>query len=248
MAIYVYTGTPGEEWQPLIPGDYTLLRWPCDEGFHVPLEEERQAILDTGISSSNIKSKLYIPVAWYIWKNGWSWESWTKVYLHTSTISASVYTKTFYTDNSTWKTISEQQRAYGYWIRAFRNTPIIPDENWTETLSGIVWYNESLWLISVLVGTNQYVTLQDKNVWATEVCTNRSTITANNRWKYFQRWNNYGFTWDNISPTSETKVDPTWYWPSNPYSSNTFILCDVDSGSRCNPQNDNLRWYTDFNS
>lgn len=26
MAIYVYTDTPGEEEQPLIPGDYTLLR------------------------------------------------------------------------------------------------------------------------------------------------------------------------------------------------------------------------------
>lgn len=236
----LYLGWKYNEWQPLIPGDYTLLRWPCDEWFHVPLFEERQAIISASISSP--WEKLHIPKGWFRNGNSWTRTNDSEAYLWCTTPSAT-YSDYIYSYNSSTMTRATSERSYGYSIRPFRNTPIIPDETRTETVTNKVWYNSDLWLITVRSWTSQYVTLQDKNVWSTEVY--NGTLNDNNRWKYFQRWNNYGFTRGSTGDTSSVRVDASWYWPSNPYSSSTFIIYNGDWSST---RNDNLRWYTDFNS
>ena len=247
MAIYVYTNSPGEEWQPLIPGDYTLLRWPCDEGFHVPLIEERQAIMTSWLNTSQFKSYLHIPLAGFRDKDG-SWNNGNSyAYLRTSSPDGSL-SKRFRFDNAYSYSNSTDRRSFGFSIRWFRDTPIIPDSNRTETVTGKMWYISTLWLISILVWMNQYVTMQDKNVWATVVWNDWDAITNDNRWKYFQWWNNYGFTYWSTWDTSSTLVDASSYWPNNPYSSSTFITTSDIPYDRSNPRNDNLRWYTDFNS
>jgi hypothetical protein len=242
----IYLWSPYNEWQPLIPGDYTLLRWPCDEGFHVPLKEEWKAIIDTWLEATPLANKLHIPAD--LWKCDWTdaerRDSASNSYqaeLWTSSLqtggsplifvywTAGIYdTKKLYFTN-TWND--------AYRIRPFRNMPILPDNTRTETETWIIRYNQDLWLITVLVWTDQYVTLKDKDVGA---------IDSSSRWKYFQRWNNYWFTRGDTLTTSSTQIDASAYWPTNPYSSSTFITWR--SIFRDNPRNYNLRWYTDFNS
>lgn len=241
----IYLWSPYEEWTPIIPGDYTLLRWPCDEGFHVPLQEERQAIIDAGVTANQFKVNLHISFSGRRYHEDGTWGI-SGAYLWSSS-PYSDSARYLYIDNSSIIN-SRYSRALGLSIRAFRNTPIIPDENRTETVTWKVWYNSDLWLISILVWTNQYVTMQDKNVWATTVWNDWDTLTNDNRWKYFQRWNNYGFTWNSSGDTSTTLVDASGYWPNNPYSSSTFITQSRSPYDRSTTKNDNLRWYTDFNS
>lgn len=248
----IYLGSPYNEWTPIIPGDYTLLRWPCDEGFHVPLREEWQAVVGTEMTVSQFKTNLHVPIVWARNSSNWTWpESASYSYLRSLTINwLNVYITIINWNNTSWYPYmnSTNGRKSGFSLRAFRNTPIIPDGTWTETVTGKVWYNSDLWLISILVWTNQYITMQDKNVWATVVWNDWDTLTNNNRWKYFQRWNNYGFTYWSTWDTSSTQVDASNYWPSNPYSSSTFITPSNSQSDWSSVRNDNLRWYTDFNS
>lgn len=243
----IYLWSPYNEGQPLIPGDYTLLRWPCDEGFHVPLKEELQAIIDVGLTFSQAKVNLHIPIAGGRSAQDGSWINPHYGYLLSSSPNGDKICQLYL--NSSYMGITDTTvRSVGMTVRAFRDAPIIPDSSWTETLNWKVWYNSTLWLISILVWTNQYITMQDKNVWATVVYNDWDTLTNANRGKYFQRWNNYWFTYWSTWDTSSTRVDASGYWPNNPYSSSTFITTPSWTNDRSTVQNDNLRWYTDFNS
>lgn len=84
--------------------------------------------------------------------------------------------------------------------------------------------------------------MMDKNLWATTVYNNWDTLTEANMGYMYQWWNNYWFpsTWT-ISNTSSTHVDASAYWPTNPYSSDTFITWGSDWSS---VQNDDLWWDT----
>ena len=237
------------------PLNYSLLRWPCDEWFHVPLKEERESVLSVWFTKFTFREHLHAPFSWYIANSGNRvnpeeiWQYWTVSPNATSPNGNYVRSLDLckLDDFVDWWTYG--YRCYWYNIRAFKDAPVIPDETRTETLTWKVWYNSTLWLISVLVGTNQYVTMQDKNVWATEVYNyNESTLNNNNRWQYFQRWNNYGFNREGELTTSSTQVNTTGYWPNNQYRSYKFITNTTGSYNRSNPKNDNLRWYTDFNS
>lgn len=235
-----YLGSPYNEWTPLIPWDYTLLRWPCDEGFHVPLQEEWQAIVDLGISQTNIIEKLHLPIPWCI---NYNWTKTSGYAYYVCCGNTGVWTWVPYF--TTTSVVLNWNQAVGYNIRAFRNTPIIPDETRTETLTWKIRYNADLWLISILVWTNQYITMQDKNMWATTVFNRWDTTSEAKCGKFYQRWNDYWFPFTWPTNTSSTQVDASWYWPNNHYSSDTFITW---SYNRSSVQNDNLRWYTDFNS
>jgi hypothetical protein len=74
------------------------------------------------------------------------------------------------------------------------------------------------------------------------VYNNWDTVTNNNGWNHYQRWNNYGFAWVEwpTPTTSSTKVDATWYWPWNYYSNSTFIIVTASPRDRSNVHNDNL--------
>jgi len=103
-----------------------------------------------------------------------------------------------------------------------------------------IYWNETEWLISLSSDGESWITIADKNLGATEVYNDWDTLSEANCWKYFQRWNNYGFPFTGAVTTSSTQVNAQNYWPWNYYSSSTFIIGSIDWSS---VQNDNLRWW-----
>ena len=111
------------------------------------------------------------------------------------------------------------------------------------------WIKYDSWTITVYSPDWSYgIVIQDRNVWATMTWGWKNAPIAS-YWNYYQRWNNYGFSSDPNATISITwtKVDTSWYWPNNPYSSSTFITWgewynnwESDWSSI---RNDNLRWW-----
>ena len=95
-------------------------------------------------------------------------------------------------------------------------------------------------LISLSSDGTNWLTIADKNLWATTVYNDGDTLSEANCGKYYQRWNNYGFprTWS--VTTSSTRVNASTYWPWNYYTWSTFIKWSADWSS---VQNDNLWWW-----
>ena len=109
---------------------------------------------------------------------------------------------------------------------------------WKE-LVGIYW-NSTYWLISV-VGSNDIITIADKNLWATTVYNDWDTLSQNNCWYYYQWGNNYWFSWSWPSSTTTAQQNANGYWPRNYYNNSTWV---ISSNDRSSVQNDNLRWNT----
>ena len=98
-----------------------------------------------------------------------------------------------------------------------------------------IYHNSDLWLISLSSDWTNWITIADKNLWATTVYNSWDTLSEANCGKYYQWGNNYWFprTWS-VS-TSSTKVNARTYWPNNYYSSSTFITSDTwDSSNNAN--------------
>lgn len=90
--------------------------------------------------------------------------------------------------------------------------------SWPTPIDWKIYRSESLWLISIK-NWNNWLTIADKNCWATEAY-DWGEITLANRWNFYQRWNNYWFS--SITPTTlNEQVDATNYGPY--YESDTFI-------------------------
>lgn len=66
-----------------------------------------------------------------------------------------------------------------YQVLAFKDEPVIPDNTWSD-LWDDVYYNASLWLYSVQVWEDEWITFKDKVEWAT---------TSWWKWNLYQRWN-----------------------------------------------------------
>ena len=238
--------------------DYSAMRGPCPEGYHVPMIEEWRGliwtlatVLSTGPDGVAMKTYLKMPLAGF--RNfPWWWEDsqgsignyWTS----TKRLWVNVWCIAFDASSTPVNLQNySSSRTYGYSVRWFKDSPIIPDNSWTILYDGSsiatwawVFHNAALWLISVSWDGTTWYTIQDKNLWATIVYNDWATLSEANCGKYYQRWNNYGFprTW--TMTMSSTKVDASWYWPSNYYSSDTFI---TGSGDWSSIRNDNLRWW-----
>jgi hypothetical protein len=101
-------------------------------------------------------------------------------------------------------------------------------------------------LISVSWDWTNWVTIADKNLWATAVYNSWDTLTANNCGGYFQWWNCYMFSFDWTEPTSRTTVDITGYWPWNYYYGDTFIVYYIwfaANSQAARTRAYNLRWW-----
>ena len=101
-----------------------------------------------------------------------------------------------------------------------------------------VYHNSDLWLISLSSDGSKWITIADKNLWATQVYNDGDTLSEANCGTYFQRWNNYGFprTWS--VTTSSSQVNAQNYWPWNYYSGSTFITQEYSWDS----SNNNNLW------
>ena len=116
---------------------------------------------------------------------------------------------------------------------------------WTWTWGAWIFRDSTNWLISLSSDWGTWITIADKNLWATVVYNTWDTLSIDNSWYYYQRWNNYWFnpfTW--WIQSSTTQVDTTWYWPWNFYESSTFI----DGiywwfNDWSNPSNPDLWWW-----
>lgn len=113
------------------------------------------------------------------------------------------------------------------------NKQHIPHNAW-------VYYNSTLWLISLSQDWVNWYTIADKNLWATTVWNSWDTLSQANCWKMYQFWNNYWFPYTWATTTSTTQVNAQNYWPGNYYSSSTFIKNSTDWDSSFNY---NRRWW-----
>ena len=239
-------------WVYLPYDDYSAMQWPCPSGFHVPLNSEWVAVKTIwtalwGWSSdwTNFGIALKLPFAGYRRNStaavrgqgstGQYWSSSIKGY----NSSSLYFFSTSLSDDV------ETTRASGNSVRCFRDSPKMPTSSrtklyWTSIEAGWIFWSSADWLISLSSDGNNWITIQDKNLWATQVWNSWDTLSEDNCGKYYQRWNNYWFprTWS--VTTSSTQVDASAYWPWNYYSSSTFI---TNSSKWDSTDNGNLWWW-----
>lgn len=97
-----------------------------------------------------------------------------------------------------------------------------------------IYHSKNLGLISLSGDWVNWITIADKNLWATIVYNNGDVLSEANCGKYFQRWNNYWFSQNWIITTSNIQVDASNYWPWNYYNSDIFIIGQKDWSSITN--------------
>lgn len=234
--------------------DYSAMQWPAPDGFHIPLQSEWQAVYNVwttlwgwGTDWTNFGIALKLPFAGvrsYSTSSitsrnsyGYYWSS-----LRSGTANAydlrlnSTILNPSYTDyKASWCS-----------VRSFKDTPVVPTSSWTKLYwtsieSWWIFWSSTEWLISLSSDWQTWITIADKNLWATTVWNSWDTLSEDNCWYYYQWWNNYWFpfTWT-LTDTSTTQVDASTYWPWNYYSSSTFIKY---AWSWDSTHNDNLRWW-----
>lgn len=136
-------------------------------------------------------------------------------------------------------------------IRPFYNEKISPNGSWQTlyqgTWSAWIYWQKDLWLITVSDWTD-YVTIADKNLWATKVYNSWDTLSEENCWKFYQWWNNHEFPFDytQINVTYDKVNVPINCWPGNWYNSSIFYWPN-GSTYQLSPFNTNLWWWVDWN-
>lgn len=226
------------------------MKWPCENGFHIPLNTERQAIAaaltSLGLSwGENFSKYLKIPLAG-VRSNAnsnvsWQWEMWLLI-----SASAQSNDNAYCVELSSLAVDAESYAPKATWfsLRAKKDTPVAPTRlrealyEW-DNFSGIYW-SEALGLISISADWINWITISDKNLWATEDWSEWDTLSEANCWWYFQRWNNHWFAWTWNVENTFTKTDASTYWPLNYYSWETFIKSTWDWSLT---PNSNLRWW-----
>lgn len=218
---------------PVIESD---MKGPCPSWFHIPLSNEWQSVINIwtalgGWSSdwTNFWIALKLPLAGYrrydsasTFKQGevggyrtpnifWGWFS-VIMDLKSTNISINTY----------------QTQTNWFSIRAFKNTPVTPDSSWTKLYgtsieSWWIFWDSTNWLISLSSNGSTWITMADKNLWATTVWNSWDALSEANCWGYFQWWNNYMFPFTWSVTTTNTLQDITGYGPWNYYSSNKFV-------------------------
>ena len=227
MSIYVWTGRI----------NYPAMRWPCPYGYHVPMGTELQSMKDImtalGIDTSNgicCKTYLKIPFSWHLYYNTGNRNNEGRGYLWGSTKDDPSPSRILISDTTflvntgaNWATSSAKP------IRPFKDDPVKPTSSWTTLYDGSsvatgagIFQNASSGLISLSSDGVNWITIADKNLWATTVYNDWDTFSEANCGKFFQRWNNYPFPFSGASTKSSTLVDASWYWPWNWYYNSTY--------------------------
>ena len=96
--------------------------------------------------------------------------------------------------------------------------------NWEIILTNNDWTNS--------------ITIMDKNLWASIVYNRWDELSESNCWKYYQWWNNYGFSFTGNVPTSNTRIE----WSLDTDNS-TFITVTQAPFDWCINGNLSNRWW-----
>lgn len=105
---------------------------------------------------------------------------------------------------------------------------------WTINKGAMEWiyHNSTLWLISIKTADHIWITISDKNLWATVLWNDGDVYNTNNVWNWYQWWNDYWFTWlSSWHPTYTTvqwniwatqysfsRATPYFNWTTCPYT------------------------------
>ena len=198
-------------------------QWPCPNWFHIGTKDEWQALVDAlttlwAYDVSNIQTYLKIPDAYYLARsNGNKETKYWKVRIWTSTMTANNVAWCWWIDENSKIIFQEDKPGNAFSIRPFKDNSVAPDSTWSLIITWIYW-SSTLWLISIQNG-NSWITISDKNLWATNVWDN---------WLFYQFWNN---TWYTYSASPYVTSKPTLsdnYWPGN-YYTGSFVR--VSSGN-----------------
>lgn len=173
--------------------DYSAMRGPCPEGFHIPSRNEWQSLITLLtnaqiIGSSSpwwsgsydvLKTALKLPMAGLrsnssssvdnIGSYGYYWSS-------TAYSAGNAYLLCF--NSSSLNPQNGRYRAYGSTIRPFYDTTINPMDgeilkdgweylDWNPMMGNVCAWNPTLKVISVVYNWNQVITIADRNLWAT---------------------------------------------------------------------------------
>lgn len=236
-------------WQPTY--DWSALQWPCPTWYHIPMASEWADIKTiwttlgwTANDWAGFWAAVKMPFAWdRAYASGNISNQWTSWKYRSVTADGTLVSSVMIGSGS-FSTTNGQQRARWFTIRAIKDEPVIPTISWTMTYwisiqDWWIFWSSADWLISLSADWETWITIADKNLWATTVWNNWDAESYANCWNYYQRWNNYGFDWSTVT-TSSTQVDASTYWPWNYYTWSTFIKWSSDWSS---VQNDNLWWW-----
>ena len=236
--------------------DYSAMQWPAPAWFYVPSKDEWVAlcwILTSTFwlaqNATTMGTYLKMPMAGFrryddadvsdVGSFGFYWSS---------TPSNANYAYNLGFDSSDIYPQNYIYRSYGFSVRCFKNSPVIPTSNWTKLYwtsieSWWIFWSSADWLISLSSDWITWITIADKNLWATTVWNSWDTLSETNCGKYYQWGNNYWFprTW--TVTTSSTRVNASTYWPWNYYSSSTFITVSSSPYRWDSTDNGNLRWW-----
>lgn len=253
-----YTAWEGIE---IIKNDYSAMKWPAPEGYHVPSIGEFRQIRDIldglWIDSSALdsaKTYLKLPQAWVLVDYGvlFRWgDSWFNYRTCTATINSNeqyadklgYYNSAINYDSASW-------RGTCYPIRAFKDDPVVPNAQWTVLYNGgaiatwaWIFHSSTLWLISLSSDWQNRLTIADKNLWATVAYNSWDALTDNNCWWYFQWWNNHMFPGARPESIISTPIDASWYGPWNYYSSSDYYYVNSSNNDWDSSHNKNLWWW-----
>jgi hypothetical protein len=225
----------------------TDMQWPCPSGFHIPSKDEFEDLVSIMswlwfTKGANYWTYLKMPICWYLSSSDWTlFGSWIYSYYACCTLSSSTKFYTLENRSAYTNIITDIDTWYWVSIRQFKDIPVTPDSWWTALYSDKIYHNSTLWLISIK-NWNNWITIADKNLWATTVYNSWDTLSESNCWKFYQWGNNYWFSYTWATTTSSTAVDASSYWPWNYYSSSTFIT----TSPRDSSNNANLRWWVSW--
>lgn len=236
--------------------DYSAMQWPAPSWFHVPLSSEWTAVKTIwttlwGWSSdgTNFGIALKLPFAGRrIYSSAGVSDQGSNGYYWSSSRYTTNNAYYLYLSSTTLSPLNASYRAHGSSVRCFKNSPVVPTSNWTKLYwtsieSWWIFWSSTDWLISLSSDWITWITIADKNLWATTVWNSWDTLSETNCGKYYQWGNNYWFprTWS--VTTSSTQVDASNYWPWNYYSSSTFITRSSSPYGWDTTDNWNLRWW-----
>jgi hypothetical protein len=239
--------------------NYSAMRWPCSEWYHIPLKDEWVSVKNiwNSISGKSSSTDFWLdfkmPFSWNRFHGTWDVANqWVKGWYWSSSVFKSGSSYWAYMLNfETGYQISPNSWNYqAHWqpIRPFKDVPVVPTQSWTKIYwtsieSWWIYWSSTDWLISLSSDWTNWITMSDKNLWATTVWNSWDTLSEANCWKYYQWWNNYWFPFTWSVTTSSTLVNAGNYWPWNYYSSSTFITTSTNPIIWSSVQNDNLRWW-----